>query len=606
MEKIAILRKKALKLPLLPGVYIMKNKNAKVIYIGKAKLLKNRVSGYFTNLSAHPVKVLRMVEQVDDFDFIITKTEVEALVLECSLIKQYKPKYNILLKDDKGYSYIKISPPPYSRITAEKQKDKDGEYLGPFMSFYSAREASEAANHSFLLPTCKRVFPRDFKKERPCLNFHIGLCSGVCRGNESPLEYEKRLREAVSFIKKGEKETISVLEKQMAECSQNLQFEKAAELRDRIKAIKRISERQTVRTKGVRSKDFIGFVSHENGVLAEVLGFRNGSLVNKSEYNLNGADEGGELISGFIEAFYGEREIPEFIVLSQPPADKEVLEEFLTEKRGKRVKIITNLSDDNKRIMALCLSNAAEKIAHKGSLSGEKALMLSELTELLGLSKPPKYIESADISHLSADNTVGVLVVFKDGAPYKKAYKRFNLDEFTKPDDTESLKTVFRRRFARYLSKEETDEGFKTLPDLILLDGGKGQVNAVKGVLSEMGISVPVFGIVKDENHRTRELTDGKGSIAIKRTHYCYKLCALIGEEVHRFAITSFRKKKTKSTLKLALTEIEGVGVKTAEKILKKYKGLAPLKTLTPKELSKGVSIPLKTAENIIKFVLKY
>lgn len=603
MGKIDELREAALRLPMLPGVYIMKNKEGVIIYVGKAKALKNRVLQYFTAVESHSIKVYRMVMSVWSFDFIVTKSEVEALVLECSLIKQYKPKYNILLKDDKGYSYIKISPPPYGKITAEKQKNGEGEYLGPYMSFFTVRQSVEAANYSFLLPTCRKSFPKDFGKERPCLNYHIGRCQGVCRGNISAEEYEKRLREAVAFIKKGEKETLQELNREMNRLAENLEFEKAAAIRDRIRAISRISERQTVRTDGKRDKDFIAFVRYEKGVMVSVLSFKSGVLRDKADFNTDSADEPFELCRSFIVSFYENREIPEYIVINEDAEDISALEEYLGSKRGKRVKIISSPTGENKKMLALAASNAAERIAFITRENGTAVETLSELSSLLGLSSPPKYIESADISNTGADSMVGVIVVFKNSVPYKKAYKKFNINDLPTENDTAAIAEVFRRRFLRYLSPEEKDEGFKTKPDLILLDGGKGQVNSVKAVIEELGIDVPVFGIVKDNRHRTRAITDGKGEIGIKQTYLSYKLAAQIGEEVHRFAITAHRNKRTKKGLALSLMNVNGVGRATADKIMKKYKSISAVISLTAEELSGGAGIPIKTAERVIEFL---
>jgi excinuclease ABC subunit C len=543
-----------------------------------------------------------MVMSVHSFDFIVTETEIEALTLECSLIKQHKPKYNILLKDDKGYSYIKISDEAYPRITAEKQKDKTGSYLGPFMSFFTVRQSVEAANNAFKLPTCKRVFPRDFGKERPCLNFHIGLCDGVCKGHISAEAYNERLQEAVMFIKSGEKTAVEKLKKEMEECSENLEFEKAASIRDRIRAITRITERQTVRTEGKRDKDFIAFVKYEKGVMASVVSFKSGVLRDKADFSLDLLSE-EDMLRNFITEFYENRDIPEYIVLEESTSEKELLEEYLKAKKGKAVRIVSASSGENKKMLSLAIQNAAEKIAFLTRENGTAALTLSELSGLLGLGTVPRHIESADISNTGADAMVGVIVVFKNGQSFKKWYKKFSINGLTTENDTAAIAEVFRRRFKRHLDPNETDEGFKARPDLILVDGGKGQVNAVKGVLSELGLDISVFGIVKDEHHRTRAITDGKGEISIKRTHLSYKLCATIGEEVHRFAITTHRKKRNKNSMSLTLTKVHGVGEKTAAKIMRKFGSLRAVSVLTPKELSSGAGVPLKTAEKIINFL---
>ena len=600
---IEVLRKESLKLPKLPGVYNMKNAKGDVIYVGKAKNLKNRVSQYFTRLSSHTVKVSKMVENIDRFEFIITASEVEALVLECSLIKQYMPKYNILLKDDKGYSYIKIGTGDYPKITAERKKGTDGEYIGPFMSFFSVRQSVDAANQVFMLPTCSLNFPKDFRKSRPCLNYHIGRCKGFCRGNISVEEYGEILKEAVSFIKKGEKETIKFLEGEMERLSLEMEFEKAAVLRDKIRAISRISERQNVRVSGQKSKDYFAFLRHEKGVLVSVLSFKGGVLRDKADYSFDLVEDIKEAVSDFLIGFYDERAIPEYIFTDEFPDGKEALEEYLSGKKGKSVRIYKGEKGENAKIIALARENAAERIAFYSRLRGSAVSVLSETAKMLGLKTPPRHIESADISNTGTDSMVGVLVVFKDAVPYKKAYKRFSIDDLPTENDPAALASVFRRRFLRYLDENETDEGFKTLPDLILLDGGKGQVSAVRKVLEELKISVPIFGIVKDEHHRARGLTDAKGEIEVKRTDSVYRLISDISEEVHRFAITYHRKKRVKSSMENTLTKVSGIGDKTAAKLFRKYKSLSAIRGHTAEEISKDIKIPLAVAERLLVFL---
>lgn len=588
------LREKAMKLPLTPGVYIMKNKSNEIIYIGKAKKLKNRVSQYFGCQNGHNAKVRKMVENVRDFDYILTDSEFEALVLECSLIKQNMPKYNILLKDDKGYSYIKITKGDYGKISACFRKDdENAEYLGPYTGNFSVTNAVSQASEIFRLPTCNKIFPRDIGKGRPCLNFHINKCSGVCAGKISRNEYRENLDEAIDFLKGGSSATVSRLKAQMNDYSENLEFEKAAKVRDKIKAIERIMSRQKVVVQGSVNEDVFAIAQRGEKACLAVLSFREGLLSSSEHFIIDNTENLPELRRELVSSFYSmERQIPPLIVLDGEISDSELLALFLSEKRGKKVTLLVPQRGEKAKVSAMCLSNAAQKLGEFLGKSGRETAVLDELGKLLGLSKTPEYIESYDISHTSGSDNVAGMVVFRNGQPYKRAYKRFAVKGFDGQDDYGSMREVISRRLNRYVEEKDSGEGFGALPDLILLDGGQGQVNAVKPIIEAFGLDIPVFGMVKDGKHRTRAIAHDGGEISISSSRMVFTLVSEIQQEVHRFAIAYHKSKHTKSSISTTLTSIEGIGEKKAAILLKHFRSLRAIGEASEKELSlvKGIS----------------
>lgn len=606
--RMSFLRQKAMNLPLSPGVYIMKNKENKIIYIGKAKKLKNRVSQYFGSQNKHSVKVRKMVENVHDFDYIMTDSEFEALVLECSLIKQNMPKYNILLKDDKGYSYIKITPNPWGRITACFRKDDtSAEYLGPYMGNYSVTSVVEQASEIFLLPTCSKSFPKNINRNsRPCLNFFINKCSAPCAGRISQKDYEENLAGAIEFIKGGSGETVKKLQTEMEAAAENLEFEKAAKLRDKIKAIDRIAARQKVVVEGSTEEDVFAIAQRGNKACLAVLCFREGLLANTEhfiiDYSENLADTRYELITSYYSTG---RQIPPLIVVDGDVTDKALVEEYLTRQRGKKAVILKPQRGEKVRVMEMCLQNAAQKLGENIGRKGKETAILDELAKLLGLSKTPEYIESYDISHTAGSDNVAGMVVFKNAQPLRSAYRRFSIKGFDGQDDYGSMREVISRRLNRYVESQGSDEGFGKLPDLILLDGGQGQVNAVKPIIEAFGLDIPVFGMVKDSKHRTRAIASDGGEISITSGRGVFTLVSTIQEEVHRFAISYHKQKHTKNSLQTNLTKIEGIGEKKASALLLNFRTLAKIKSATPEEISAVKGITKKDAQNIYEYFNK-
>lgn len=600
--KMKILREKAMKLPLTPGVYIMKNAKGKIIYIGKAKKLKNRVSQYFGSQNGHSLKVRKMVENVDDFDYILCDSEFEALVLEASLIKQNMPKYNILLKDDKGYSYIKVTNDPYRKISAVLQKDdSNAQFIGPFTSSYSVKQSVDEANKIFKLPQCNKVFPRDFKKGRPCLNFHIDRCMGVCTGKISQSEYEESVNEALKFLEGDVSSVIKSLEKKMHTASENLQFEAAARYRDKINAIKNMQSKQKVVTETDESKDVFAVASNGDDVCVAVLRFNGGRLCDSEHFFLDG-EANGIMRTDFLMQYYGMRNsVPKKVILDEMCDDSELVEQYLTGLLGKKCTLTVPSRGEGVRLVNMCRENAFEKLAQKKGRKGTEIRALEELKTLLGLENTPEYIESYDISHTAGADNVAGMIVFKNGRPKKSAYRTFAIKSFTGQDDYGSMREVLTRRFNEYLLHKDDgeDEGFGKMPDLILLDGGIGQVNAVKEALMPFDFDVPVFGMVKDNKHRTRAIAWGGGEITINDNRSVFTLVSEIQEEVHRFSIGYHRKKHAKGGLTLSLTQINGIGEQKAKALFKEFKTIKAIKSASVEDLQRVKGINKDLAEKI-------
>ncbi len=605
-EKMSILREKSMKLPLAPGVYIMKNKHGKIIYIGKAKKLKNRVSQYFGSQNKHSVKVRKMVENVDDFDYILTDSEFEALVLEASLIKQNQPKYNILLKDDKGYSYIKVTDEPYRRISAVLQKDdENANYIGPYTSSYSVKQSVDEANKIFRLPQCNKVFPRDFKKGRPCLNFHINRCMGVCTGKISRTEYDEAVKDALDFLNGDITKIVKELKEKMNICSENLDFENAVKYRDRIRAIENMQSKQKVVTETNDSKDVFAVVSDENDICITVLRFDKGHLCD-SEYFFFDSEKMVENIRcNFLIQYYGmNRTVPQKVMCDEIFDDMDLVEQHLTKVRDKKCTVMVPQRGEGLKLVNMCRENAYEKLAQKKGKQSSEIKSLEELKNLLGLEKTPEYIESYDISHTGGEDNVAGMIVFKNGKPLKRAYRTFNIKSFVGQDDYGSMREVLSRRFDEYFKHkdENVTEGFGKLPDLILLDGGKGQVSVVKEVLTEKNLQIPLFGMVKDSKHKTRAITGDGGEISINSLRSAFTLISEIQEEVHRFSVGFHHKKHTKRGLELSLTKIDGIGEKKAKDLLKTFKTIKNIKSASVEELQKVKGINRQLAEKICEY----
>ena len=569
-ERLSRLMAKARRLPLTPGVYIMHDKTGKIIYIGKAKALRNRVSQYFGAQERHAEKVRQMVARVEDFEYVLCTSEFEALMLECSLIKQHMPKYNILLKDAKGFHYIRVTPAPWRTIKAVKQIYDDGaDYIGPFYSSFSVGQSVDAALKAFRLPQCAKSGADMGKRGgRPCLNYHIGQCSAPCCGKISLAEYEEAVDGALSFLRDGSSAAVSALTAQMEKAAENLEFERAARLRDRINALKAMSEKQKVVSTEIAEQDVIALAQSADKCCFEMFVFRGGRLCDSRRFAADSVEDAAQARADFIMQFYsGESEIPPRISCDGEVADAELCERMLSEKRGKKCVIAVPQRGEQRAITEMCRRNAAEYLAEITKRRGHETAGLDELARLLGMSRPPEFIESYDISHTAGDQTVAGMVVFRNGAPYKAGYRKFSIENSSN-DDCAAMCEAVSRRLNEYEAHKGDGDYFGTLPDLILLDGGKGQVSAVLPLLRSRGYGVPVFGMVKDSRHRTRAVTSDGGEIAIKATLGAYKLVYTIQEEVHRFAVDYHNRRRKKKMLGSGLTEIGGIGETRAKQLV--------------------------------------
>ena len=547
-----------------------------------------------------------MVYHVDHFEYILCSSEFEALVLECSLIKQHQPKYNILLKDDKGYCYIRISNEAWRKISFTMQKaDDDAEYLGPYMSAWYARNAVDGALKIFGLPTCRKVFPKDCGKGRPCLNYFIKQCCAPCSGKVSQEDYAERVKAAVDFLKKGDGTSIKRMTEQMNAAAENLDFELAARLRDRINAIKKITQKQQVVATTLPEQDVICLMTEKEDAAFAVLRFAEGRLYDKEDFLLKECvqeEQDGDLRAEFIKRYYAMRGTPPpYITLDEPPEDEELIAEWLSELRGKKVRFVYPHKGERQKILEMCRQNAAERLAQSHGHLGYELSALDELAGLLGLPEPPEFIESYDISNLMGSENVAGMVVFRNGRPYKSAYRRFAIKGFVGQDDYASMQEVLTRRFEEYLKNKDSGEGFGQLPDLILLDGGKGQVSAVRPVLEKFGLEIPLYGMVKDGHHRTRAITDEGTEIAITAKRQAFTLVSSIQDEVHRFAIGYHRTARKKHTMSSALTDIDGIGTGRARALLSYFKTLKRIREADIEELLRVPGMTRPAAEAVYR-----
>ncbi len=603
--KMKELRSKAMALPLQPGVYIMKNKHGDIIYIGKAKKLKNRVSQYFGSQNNHTEKVRRMVDNVDDFEYIITDSEFECLILECSLIKQHTPKYNILLKDDKGYSYIRVTNEEWRRLSYVLQKADDGaRYIGPYKSSYYVKSSVEEANKIFGLPTCNRRFPEDFGRYRPCLNFHIKQCCAPCTGKVKLRDYNERVESALEFLSGDSAKTVRELQERMTAAAEALDFERAARYRDQIAAVKKMRDKQKVVDINVDELDVIAIARQGSKGSATVLRFSDSRLYDTENFIIDDIDDDVDFRSQFVLRYYTLRsEIPSHIALDGDIEDIDNTELWLSDKKGKRVYINIPQRGVQKNLVDMCSKNAFEALGQLNGVTGRQLSVLDELKNLLGLEKLPEYIESYDISNLAGSDNVAGMVVFENARPLKSAYRKFKIKTFSGQDDYGSMAEVLTRRLNEYKKAREdgTESGFGRLPDLILLDGGKGQVNAVLPVVAESGLDIPVFGMVKDDRHRTRAIVSDTGEIAIRPNRAVFTFVTNIQDEVHRYSI-GFNRQQRKRVLGSSLEEIPGIGRKRAKELMRFFRTIKNISGASIEELEQAPGMTHPAAVNVYNY----
>ena len=601
--RIQRLRDKANSLPALPGVYIMKDADGTVIYVGKSKKLKNRVTTYFTG-NNHTVKTARMVSLVEDFDYIVCNTEIEALTLENVLIKKHMPKYNIRLKDSKSYPYIKVTAEEYPRLFVTRdRKGEKGRYFGPYQGASSAYAALEAVVKVFSLPTCKRSFPGDIGRERPCIYKDMGRCIAPCAGNISADDYRARVKSAERVLDGNTAEAKAKLRLDMEYFAENLEFERAAAIRDQLLALDRLSEKQKVVADEKVNRDIFALYFGEGvGVLA-MLSIRTGALVNKNEFILSAADPIGseEAISLIADHYDGGASVPKEIMLAFDSEEEDIslLSEYLSLSAGHKITVKTPERGDGKALCNMALQNAMES-ARQYRLEGEREdKNTKRLTALLGLPESPRRIEAYDISNIGNENIVASMVVWSGGKLKKSDYRSFVIKNVSGTDDYACMRETLSRRFAHL---DDESGSFADIPDLVLLDGGKTHVSTVRELLGEMGIEVPVFGMVKDEYHKTRALCDEKNEISIAADRELFVFIYKIQEEIHRYTVSKMTAAKLKSLKTSSLEKIKGIGEKKAKSILLKFGTLEAVKTAAVEELSKVKGVSVKDAESIFSY----
>jgi len=599
-ERLPYLREKTAQLTDAPGVYLMKDENGGIIYIGKAKKLRNRVSSYFRISADHTPKVAKMVSHVWDYDFIVTDSEYEALLLECSLIKQHKPHYNILLKDDKGYHYIRISDEPYPRITAEKQKTGDGQYIGPYTGGFVTKSTVEEVNAVFRLPTCTKKFPQMFRKARPCLNYHIKRCMGVCLGNIPQGEYQGTIDQAVEYIRSGSNASVARMEQEMERAADALDFERAAILRDRIRAIQKAGESQKIIDNNFRDADVIASAESQDELCISVLMYRDGRLQDKQTFHFSDHADESEFEAFVTQFYHGRSDLPKVILLEAPLSETEMLSDMFSAQAGFKVKLYVPQRGNGLQLMRMSKQNAVEHIAVHTNRTGKELLAVEALGKLLGMQHVPKYIEAYDISNLASESMVAGMVVFENGRPLKKAYKRFTIKESHMQNDYACMQEVIRRRLNHL--DDASDEGFSRKPDLILLDGGKGHVNAVAPIVQELAPDIAVFGMVKDNKHRTRAIATGGGEISVSGTQSAFHLLTRIQDEVHRYSVAFMHSKHKKRSFASELTQVEGIGDKLAQKLMLHFKTKEALLEASEEMLAKA-GISKKTAQRLYAYL---
>ena len=568
------LKDKALSLPYEPGVYLMQDKTGQIIYVGKAKKLKNRVSQYFQNTAAHTPKTRKMVSQIDHFDVIVAASEFEALVLECSLIKRHMPKYNILLKDDKGYPYLRVDMrEEYPVMELVSKVTGDGaSYFGPYGGRGTTQRVIDTIRLTLKLPGCSKKFPRDLGKERPCLNYHMNNCDAWCQLSRSPQEYKARMEQAMMLLQGKYTELADSIREKMLAAAEALDFEQAALLRDRLRAVESLGQKQLVTAGSMANTDVIGYYQSEAKACFAVLHYVDGNLLDKEYEILQPADDEEEAVSTLVKQYYLARgAAPKVILLPKPMEDAALFEELLYQNLQKRVHIRTPQRGDNVRLVDLAQKNAREE-AERVTSKAERAMgTLGLLQNMLGLGSLHR-LESYDISNIAGTDIVASMVVFVDGRPSKQDYKRFKIEGLTDQNDYASMQQVLRRRLTHYVNG---DAGFDKRPDALLIDGGVEHANAVMQVQSELGLDIPTFGMVKDNRHRTRALVTPQGhEISISGTPAVFALIGTIQEETHRFAITYHHTLRSRRVRGSKLEEIPGVGPKRRETLLKTFKSV--------------------------------
>lgn len=598
------------KLPAKPGVYLMHDAQDTIIYVGKAVSLKNRVRQYFQSSRNKGLKIERMVPQIARFEYIVTDSELEALVLECNLIKEYRPKYNTMLKDDKSYPFIQVTvQEPFPRVLCARRMKKDrSRYFGPYTSGLAVKESIELIRKLYSVRVCSRNLPRDIGKERPCLYYHIKQCKAPCQGYVSQEEYRRQIAGVLDFLNGNTKEVLKELEAKMLEASEALKFEEAKEYRDLIESVRRIGERQKITQGNGEDKDVVALETEQTDAVVQVFFIRDGRLIGRDHFYLraDAGDSRAEILESFIKQFYaGTPFIPRELMLSDEIGEQEILEEWLTKRRGQRVHIRVPKKGKQEKLVELAQRNAGlvlSKDRERIKREEERTVgAMREVRDWLGLERLER-IEAFDISNISGFQSVGSMIVYERGKPKRADYRKFRIKSVQGPNDYASMREVLTRRFRRGM---EEDAGFERLPDLIMMDGGRGQVNIALEVLEELGLSIPVSGMVKDDKHRTRGLYYQNVEIPIDRDSEGFKLITRVQDEAHRFAIEYHRLLRSKGQVHSILDDIPGVGPQRRKELMRRFQGIDEIRAASVEELAALPGMNVKVAQQVYDFFHK-
>ncbi|MDR1638800.1 MAG: excinuclease ABC subunit UvrC [Clostridiales bacterium] len=604
------------KLPKKSGVYLMKDENGGIIYVGKAINLASRVRQYFQDSSSKSAKVQSMVGRIKEFEYIVTGNEVEALILECNLIKRHNPRYNVMLKDDKTYPYVKLTvAEEFPRVMMVRQKEKDqAKYFGPFTNTSSVRESLDMIRGIWPLRSCQLKLPKDMNKSRPCLYHHIGQCKAPCAGLVSQEEYRAIVDEVALFLGGKHTDIMAGLEREMLECSENLEFERASELRDKLKALAMLSEKQKVASAGDGDSDVIALARADDDALAQVFFIRGGRMVGQEHYMLANArgSTRQEAMTEFVKQFYGEAAfIPKELILEEEILDKEAITQWLSSKREKSVSILVPQRGEKQKLVDMAAENARLTLSQFGEHMRREKMKtqgaLKEIREALKLSSGLERIEAYDISNVQGFESVGSMVVFEGGKPKPSDYRKFKIKTVKGPDDYASMEEVLSRRFSRRKQELEDEVDpekakFMKLPDILMIDGGKGQVSSAKKVLQALELDVPVCGMVKDDKHRTRGLYFEGQEISMPLTSEGFKLVTRIQDEVHRFAIEYHRKLRQAAQTRSALDDIKGIGPSRRTELLKHFKTIEAIAKASVDELCAISGMSRSAAMSVYSF----
>jgi len=594
------------KLPLKPGVYIMKDSQDEILYIGKAIKLRHRVRQYFRKSTQHTNKIKRMVTSVASFEYIVTDSELEALILECNLIKKHRPKFNTMLKDDKHYPYIMITlgePYPRIMIAREMQKDKS-KYYGPYTSSLAANEIIELLRKIYKIRNCNRILPRDIGKERACLYHHIHQCDAPCQDYITKEAYREQVHQAIDFLNGHYKKVIDMLEESMYKASEEMDFEKAAEYRDQLQSVQTIAQKQKIIDGAMEDKDVIAFAKSESEAIVQVFFIRNGKMIGREHFRLEGIEElsNSDIMGTFVKQFYsGTPYIPKELMLQEALDEANIIQSWLSSKRGQKVYIKVPRKGEKSKLVELAAENAALTLNQFGDQIKKEAARtkgaVDEIMSLLGMETSIDRIEAFDISNTQGFESVGSMVVFEGGKPKKTDYRKFKIKHVTGPNDYASMEEVLRRRFTHALEEQKEilvkklkpDIGkFARLPNLILMDGGKGQVNIALGVLESLGLDIVVCGMIKDDQHRTRALLYENREIAMKKSSEAFRLITRIQDEAHRFAIDYHKKLRSKAQVASILDDIKGIGPSRRKALILHFKSVAHIQEASVEELSQA------------------